>query len=183
MRRGSQASWRSNSRAGDRRSFAAWPPDAYPRDLCLAFAWEGYRIIKEWPGAPRTLIQAGSAGWPRIPPHLDDGVSPTHFAYEGDPDSGLARLAADGIFRLVEREDGRTALSLPEMHVWLGCPDTGELLDFTTGLWPQACQAILGLPWLAPGSDWTRSMVFGILILVLVFRPEGILGEQTPEGA
>ena len=40
-----------------------------------------------------------------------------------------------------------------------------------------------GLPWLAPGSDWTRSMVFGILILVLVFRPEGILGEQTPEGA
>ena len=40
-----------------------------------------------------------------------------------------------------------------------------------------------GLPWLAPGSDWTRSMVFGILILILVFRPEGILGEQTPEGA
>ncbi len=40
-----------------------------------------------------------------------------------------------------------------------------------------------GLPWLAPGSDWTRSLVFGILILVLVFRPEGILGEQTPEGA
>jgi branched-chain amino acid transport system permease protein len=40
-----------------------------------------------------------------------------------------------------------------------------------------------GLAWYAPGSDWTRSMVFGILILVLVFRPEGILGEQTPEGA
>ncbi|MEI7759578.1 MAG: branched-chain amino acid ABC transporter permease [Thermoleophilia bacterium] len=40
-----------------------------------------------------------------------------------------------------------------------------------------------GLGWFAPGSDWTRSMVFGILILVLVFRPEGILGEQTPEGA
>lgn len=40
-----------------------------------------------------------------------------------------------------------------------------------------------GLGWFAPGSDWTRSMVFGILILILVFRPEGILGEQTPEGA
>jgi branched-chain amino acid transport system permease protein len=40
-----------------------------------------------------------------------------------------------------------------------------------------------GLGWHAPGSDWTRSMVFGILILILVFRPEGILGEQTPEGA
>jgi branched-chain amino acid transport system permease protein len=33
------------------------------------------------------------------------------------------------------------------------------------------------------GSDWTRSMVFGILIAILVFRPEGLLGEQTPEGA
>ena len=40
-----------------------------------------------------------------------------------------------------------------------------------------------GLGWVAPGSDWTRSIVFGILILILVFRPEGILGEQTPEGA
>ncbi len=40
-----------------------------------------------------------------------------------------------------------------------------------------------GLTWFAPGSDWTRTIVFGILILILVFRPEGILGEQTPEGA
>ena len=35
----------------------------------------------------------------------------------------------------------------------------------------------------APGSDWTRSIVFGILIAILVFRPEGLLGERTPEGA
>jgi branched-chain amino acid transport system permease protein len=34
-----------------------------------------------------------------------------------------------------------------------------------------------------PGGDWTRSIVFGILIAVLVFRPQGILGERTPEGA
>jgi branched-chain amino acid transport system permease protein len=34
----------------------------------------------------------------------------------------------------------------------------------------------------APGSDWTRSIVFGILIATLVFRPEGLLGERTPEG-
>jgi branched-chain amino acid transport system permease protein len=39
-----------------------------------------------------------------------------------------------------------------------------------------------GLSWLAPGSDWTRSIVFGILIAILVFRPEGLLGERTPEG-
>jgi branched-chain amino acid transport system permease protein len=40
-----------------------------------------------------------------------------------------------------------------------------------------------GLSWATPGSDWTRSIVFGILIAILVFRPEGILGERTPEGA
>ena len=40
-----------------------------------------------------------------------------------------------------------------------------------------------GLGWGTPGSDWTRSLVFGILIAILVFRPEGLLGERTPEKA
>ncbi len=39
-----------------------------------------------------------------------------------------------------------------------------------------------GLPWHSPGSDWTQAIVFSILILILVFRPEGLLGERTPEG-
>jgi branched-chain amino acid transport system permease protein len=39
-----------------------------------------------------------------------------------------------------------------------------------------------GLTWHTPGSDWTESIVFSILILILVFRPEGLLGERTPEG-
>jgi len=39
-----------------------------------------------------------------------------------------------------------------------------------------------GLTWHAPGSDWTESIVFSILILILVFRPQGLLGERTPEG-
>jgi branched-chain amino acid transport system permease protein len=39
-----------------------------------------------------------------------------------------------------------------------------------------------GLGWHSPGSDWTQSIVFSILILILVFRPEGLLGERTPEG-
>jgi branched-chain amino acid transport system permease protein len=38
------------------------------------------------------------------------------------------------------------------------------------------------LIWHAPGSDWTQSIVFSILIMILVFRPEGLLGERTPEG-
>jgi branched-chain amino acid transport system permease protein len=40
-----------------------------------------------------------------------------------------------------------------------------------------------GLGWATPGSDWTQSIIFSILILILVFRPEGLLGERTPEGA
>ena len=40
-----------------------------------------------------------------------------------------------------------------------------------------------GLSWHSPGSDWTESIVFSILIMILVFRPEGLLGERTPEGA
>ena len=36
-----------------------------------------------------------------------------------------------------------------------------------------------GLSWHAPGSDWTQSIVFSILILILVFRPQGLLGEST----
>jgi branched-chain amino acid transport system permease protein len=39
-----------------------------------------------------------------------------------------------------------------------------------------------GLNWHAPGGDWTSSIIFAILILILVFRPEGLLGERTPEG-
>jgi branched-chain amino acid transport system permease protein len=40
-----------------------------------------------------------------------------------------------------------------------------------------------GLPWHTPGPAWTQSIVFSILILILVFRPQGILGERTPEGS
>jgi branched-chain amino acid transport system permease protein len=39
-----------------------------------------------------------------------------------------------------------------------------------------------GLGWHSPGPDWTQSIIFSILILILVFRPEGLLGERTPEG-
>jgi branched-chain amino acid transport system permease protein len=39
-----------------------------------------------------------------------------------------------------------------------------------------------GLAWYSPGSKWTETLVFAILILILVFRPQGLLGERTPEG-
>jgi branched-chain amino acid transport system permease protein len=40
-----------------------------------------------------------------------------------------------------------------------------------------------GLSWHTPGSDWTESIIFTILILVLVFRPQGLLGEATADRA
>jgi branched-chain amino acid transport system permease protein len=40
-----------------------------------------------------------------------------------------------------------------------------------------------GLAWHTPGSDWTESIIFAILILVLVFRPQGLLGEATADRA
>jgi branched-chain amino acid transport system permease protein len=40
-----------------------------------------------------------------------------------------------------------------------------------------------GLSWMTPGSDWTRSIIFGLLISILVFRPQGLLGEQVADRA
>jgi branched-chain amino acid transport system permease protein len=31
------------------------------------------------------------------------------------------------------------------------------------------------------GAQWTTAVVFGYLILIMVFRPQGLLGEQTRE--
>lgn len=118
---------------------------------CLDIAWHGYRLIKDWPCAPRTILQAGSCQWPRVAPELDDGRSPTHFAYMWDGDSPIAHLVRSGIIPVIQRTDGHVAPSLPEVHVWLGCPETGEIIDFTTGLWPLACKATLGLDW--PGTQ------------------------------
>jgi len=40
-----------------------------------------------------------------------------------------------------------------------------------------------GFSWHTPGSDWTQSITFAILILVLVFRPQGLLGEAVTDRA
>jgi branched-chain amino acid transport system permease protein len=31
------------------------------------------------------------------------------------------------------------------------------------------------------GAQWTPSVIFGILVIIMVFRPSGLLGEQTAE--
>jgi branched-chain amino acid transport system permease protein len=32
-------------------------------------------------------------------------------------------------------------------------------------------------------AKWTTSVIFGVLVLVMIFRPSGLLGEQTPDKA
>ena len=80
--------------------------------------------------------------------------------------------------------------------VWFGAADTlsRPMGSIHRGPWTVAAPALGGLviglvqafndgfTWMTPGSDWTQSIVFAILILILVLRPEGLLGERTPEG-
>ena len=37
----------------------------------------------------------------------------------------------------------------------------------------------LGLP--HGGAAWHGAVIFAVLILILIFRPSGLLGQQTPE--
>jgi branched-chain amino acid transport system permease protein len=39
-----------------------------------------------------------------------------------------------------------------------------------------------GFEWYSPGSDWTESVVLSVLIILLVFRPQGLLGEDSRLG-
>jgi branched-chain amino acid transport system permease protein len=31
------------------------------------------------------------------------------------------------------------------------------------------------------GDAWSRAIIFAVLILILIFRPSGLLGQQTPD--
>jgi branched-chain amino acid transport system permease protein len=39
-----------------------------------------------------------------------------------------------------------------------------------------------GFGWYSPGSDWTESVVLSVLIILLVLRPQGLLGEEPRLG-
>jgi hypothetical protein len=112
---------------------------------CLEFAWHGYHIIRAYTGAPRTIIQAGSASWPRLA--VDDGVSPTHVSYEWNPAAEPTCMFRSGLIPLVPRADGHLSASLPEMHVWLACPESEEIIDYV----------VLPVMWRPPISERNQS--------------------------
>jgi hypothetical protein len=120
-------------------------PPGSSAGLCLHYARFGLEEVAALPGKPRVCVQAGSAFWPRVPVEQDDGITSLNFGYQFDARHPLTLLALAGV--LLGRGSGA---ALPEMHVWLGLPDSQELIDFTAGQWPVQCQALLGEPWLTP---------------------------------
>ena len=92
----------------------------------------------------RALLQAGSMEFPMG--GIDDGVNATHFSYIWEPESAETRAR-------IAREE------MPEMHVWVGLPDSGEILDVTT-CFHQTQARRLGLLWRGPAPPpflWERA--------------------------
>jgi hypothetical protein len=66
-----------------------------------------------------TLIpQGGSAFWRRVPKSEDDGTKDTHWGFQYDE-----KIAAE-----------KNKLPL-EVHVWVACVETQEIIDSSTGDW------------------------------------------------
>ena len=105
------------------------------RAACLFWAGHTCDVLCE--RGLRPVLQAGTMMWRFCAPELDDGIGPTHFGYAWEPES-LPSLAA------------RAAGRLPEMHVWVGLPETQEIVDLTTCYLPEQARAIAGFSWSAP---------------------------------
>lgn len=104
-------------------------------DMCLMLT--GAVLAAAQRRGVRLVLQAGTCYWPRVTPEQDDGVSPNVFGYEWDPNDPK---------HLATRIAGR----MPELHVWAGDPSTNELVDLTTGCFPDQCARLTELAWLAP---------------------------------
>lgn len=113
-----------------------WPSlNTYGAGACLYLAW-GIISVAQSRGV-KLLLQAGTAYWARVTDATDDGVEPNVFGYEWHADSPetIALLAAN---------------KMPEIHVWAADPVAVEIVDLTTGTWPEQCREILGVGWKAP---------------------------------
>ncbi len=125
-----------------RREFFAHFDGPDPTMACLYWSFYACRVLER--RGERAVIQAGSLEYPMG--GLDDGVSATHFSYLWEPDSAETRrrIAAD---------------AMPELHVWVGLPESGEILDVTT-CFLQAQARRLGLLWRGPAPPpflWERA--------------------------
>ena len=53
------------------------------------------------------------------------------------------------------------------------------IIEALSALIPDSNQGGFGIP--HGGAAWANAIIFAVLILILVFRPSGLLGQQTPE--
>lgn len=148
---------------------------------CLFWTMHGIEVLRE--RGIRAILQAGSAFWPRIRADQDDGRCNTHFGYKWSP-AEPASMAAIA--------EGR----LPEMHVWIGIPISGEIVDFTTKFWPDQAMELTGETWpgtpppdifwdtpnMLPGAWYTHSRdaaLFALKAIMALYgldRAKGMMG-------
>lgn len=142
-------SWPGNETVLDLadRVTIALAPKVDPSGACL-YAALGVMAAAHVHGR-RLVLQAGTAEWPRLRPDQDDGRAdtPTHFGYVWDPDAPLTRAWVAGIRPMT---DDAQAVVLPEVHCWAGDPERQELVDPTSGRFPEQCRRLVGLDW--PGD-------------------------------
>lgn len=108
----------------------------------------------------RVILQAGTAMFRRIPPHLDDGVVSTHFSYVWSADSLLSKSMI-------------MMNAMPEMHVWAAMPDKEIVIDMTCGLQKEQA-ALRSMEWL---DDTTPDVIWGNP--KEVFKDHGIVYEPS----
>lgn len=133
-------------------------PDCPARGSCLFHAIAMIQVAKRH--GRKLVLQAGTAYWERMPPEIDDGVSPTHFGYEWEADSPTTRA------RIAAR-------MLPEMHIWVGDPATQEIIDISTNEFVDQARHMLGVDW--PGKKppdflWAKASE---LPKEAVYQPDG----------
>lgn len=123
-----------------REEFSRCFPTVDKHAACLYLAGILIEVAQRY--GIRLVLQAGSASWKCVEDWQDDGVSPNFFSYVFEPDSSATRmLLAQGY--------------LPELHAWAGDPERQEVVDITTGSWPQQALNLAGMKW--PGErppDW-----------------------------
>jgi hypothetical protein len=114
-----------------REEFRRLNPPVRESGACLYWAVAAVRAanrLKKQGDLPEGLnfqIQAGTALWVSSRVEAGDNA----FGYQFDLVEAIAQVKT-GFF--------------PEVHCWVGCPDTGLLFDPTTGFQPEQAEILLG---------------------------------------
>lgn len=125
---------------------------------CVHWAVATADVLREW-GYRDAQLQAGTASWEIVPPHLDDGVSPNRFEYRWCGVGAGLRFDENGF------------MHLPEVHCWAAIPSAGVIVDLTLGSQPENCRLTTGLEWTAPRRKWFWGTADDCLALRHAYNP------------